>query len=73
MSVDILQREINQVALRIDTYRMRMRHGEVADFYKTLSIFPIYPHFTGFGRNIELLQSWIESQDIWVIPNRVGP
>src|ERR1700752_4473790 len=65
MAIDILQRKIDQVRIRVDGDRVRVRHEKRAHVDKGLPVLTKNSHVPGFRRDIQLLESRIEGEYVW--------
>src|SRR5690349_1108206 len=72
MTINALEREIDQMRLRIDGYRMRMRHEKHAFRNERLSILAKDGYLSGFRRHVQPLVALIEREDIRTFSNRVS-
>jgi hypothetical protein len=76
MAIDILQREIDQMGVRVDRNRVRMRHRKRAYGDEGLPVLTKDGHVSGFCRDTQLLESSIEREHVWVfshwVPIRVS-
>ncbi len=57
--------------IRVDGNRVRVRHGKRAHGDKGLSVLTKNSHVSGFRRDIQLLESRIEREYVWVFSDWV--
>jgi hypothetical protein len=72
MAVDILKREIDQMGVRVDRNRVRVRHRKRAYDDQGLPVLAKDSHVAGFCRDIQLLESGIEREHVRVFSDWVG-
>jgi hypothetical protein len=66
MAVDILQREIDQMGVRVHRNRVGVRHRKRAYGDESLPVLTKHCHISGLGRDIQPLKSGIEREHIRV-------
>jgi hypothetical protein len=71
MPIDILQRKVDKMSIRINTYRMGMRDCDFPLMDKCLSVFTKDENVAGLGGYIQPLESRIKGQHVWVFSDRV--
>jgi hypothetical protein len=69
MPVDILQRKVDEMSIRVYTHRMGMRNRDVPFINKSLSVFTKDENIARFGGYIQPFESGIKCQHVRVFTN----
>ena len=71
MTANVLQREVDQVCIRVNTNSVSVRHEELAFTHQGLSLFSKDGDMPRFSRDIQQFQTGVECEDIRVFSDRI--